>query len=84
MNTYFYAEHCYSKKGVVNPQPEGKDRECDDYWKMSLTEADHILSLSDKGCAVAAFWVRSAKAVLRFQDNHPTARRIMRKHGIDY
>lgn len=44
MKTYVYAEHCVRAGDVVLPQPEGRDRQSNDYISLTLGQAREILA----------------------------------------
>ena len=85
MNTYVYNQQCAQAAKVVIPQPEGRERQSQDYLGLSLADCDYWLSKVDHrpGGAAYTFLKKAARNVLRYRDDRHTARRIMRKHGID-
>ena len=65
MNTYVYAEWCSGRNGrVVIPQPEGKDRECDDYMAVSLEDCDSMLTHHAEGGGSHSYYRMAARNVL--------------------
>ena len=68
MKTYVYAEHCARAGDVVIPQPEGRDRESDDYISITLGQArEMVLHPNSYLGPYNVFLRRAARNVLEFR-----------------